>query len=107
MFKAFYEVVKTIPKGRVMSYGAVAAAAGYPRCARQVGYALHSNPHPGEIPCHRVVFRDGSLTTGFAFGGIDVQRGLLEGEGVKFTGGKVDMAACTFSPSNLKQEDKG
>lgn len=87
-----YEVVKLIPCGRVMSYGQVARLAGNPRGARAVGFALHRNPQPGVIPCHRVVFRDGSLAPGFAFGGPDEQRRLLEAEGVSFTeDGRVDM----------------
>lgn len=87
-----YEVVKKIPKGCVASYGQVAALAGNPRASRIVGYALHRNPEPGVIPCHRVVFKDGSVSTGFAFGGPGVQRELLENEGVTFTpDGKVDM----------------
>ena len=87
-----YEVVKLIPCGRVMSYGQVARLAGNPRGARAVGFALHRNPQPGVIPCHRVVFRDGSLAPGFVFGGPDEQRRLLEAEGVGFTeDGRVDM----------------
>lgn len=87
-----YEAVKLIPCGRVMSYGQVARLAGNPRGARAVGFALHRNPQPGVIPCHRVVFRDGSLAPGFAFGGPDEQRRLLEAEGVGFTeDGRVDM----------------
>ena len=87
-----YEAVKLIPYGRVMSYGQVARLAGNPRGARAVGFALHRNPQPGVIPCHRVVFRDGSLAPGFAFGGPDEQRRLLEAEGVGFTeDGRVDM----------------
>lgn len=88
-----YEAVKLIPCGCVMSYGQVARLAGNPRGARAVGFALHRNPAPGLIPCHRVVFRDGSLAPGFAFGGPDEQRRLLEAEGVGFTeDGRVDMA---------------
>lgn len=96
--KRIYEVVKDIPCGRVMSYGQVARLAGNPRGARGVGFALHRNPSPGEIPCHRVVFRDGSVTTGFAFGGPEAQRRLLEAEGVGFLeDGRVDMARyCVF-----------
>lgn len=91
-FEKIYEVVKTIPKGCVMSYGQVAALAGNPRWSRVVGYALHVNPNPKEIPCHRVVMKDGSVSPGFAFGGPEIQRSLLEGEGVTFTDdGKVDM----------------
>jgi methylated-DNA-protein-cysteine methyltransferase related protein len=85
-----YEVVRRIPKGKVATYGQVAALAGNPRNARFVGYALHSNPEPGVIPCHRVVFRDGSLAPGFAFGGPDRQRALLEDEGVSFVPPSAD-----------------
>lgn len=91
-FEKIYEVVKNIPKGKVMSYGQVAMLAGNPRWSRVVGYALHSNPDPSEIPCHRVVMKDGSVSEGFAFGGPDMQRQLLRNEGVGFTSdGKVDM----------------
>ena len=91
-FQKIYEVVKTIPKGCVMTYGQVATLAGNPRWSRVVGYALHSNPNPKEIPCHRVVMRDGCVAPGFVFGGPDVQRQLLESEGITFTNdGKVDM----------------
>ena len=50
-----------------------------------MGYALHVNPLPGEIPCHRVVNRFGGLAPAFAFGGADVQRKLLTAEGVSFS----------------------
>ena len=96
-FKRVYEVVKEVPKGKVTTYGEVARAVGAPRCARQVGWALHCNPEQGVIPCHRVVFRDGSLTDGFAFGGRDVQKAMLLAEGVKFTEEyKVDIKNCRF-----------
>lgn len=91
-FQKIYDVVKTIPEGSVMTYGQVATLAGNPRWARVVGYALHSNPNPKEIPCHRVVMRDGSVAPGFVFGGPEVQRQILESEGISFTDeGKVDM----------------
>ena len=83
-FERVYEVVEQIPEGMVATYGQVALLAGRPRSARYVGYALHSNPRPGEIPCHRVVFADGHICEGFAFGGPDAQRELLLGEGVAF-----------------------
>ena len=91
MFAAIYGVVKKIPSGRVMNYGTVATLAGHPHCARQVGFALHQNPDPDNIPCHRVVFKDGSLSPAFAFGGIQMQKKLLEKENVGFYGDKVDM----------------
>lgn len=91
-FELIYDVVKRIPRGKVMTYGQVAALAGNPHWARVVGYALHVNPEPGVIPCHRVVNRDGRVAPGFAFGGTDAQRMLLEGEGVVFLeNGLVDM----------------
>ncbi|MBE7038758.1 MAG: MGMT family protein [Ruminococcaceae bacterium] len=80
-FEKIYEVVKNIPEGKVATYGQVACLAGNPRWSRVVGYALHVNPMPGVIPCHRVVNREGKVAPGFAFGGNEVQRKLLEAEG--------------------------
>lgn len=92
-----YEMVSQIPKGRVASYGQIAGLIGAPRSARYVGYVLHSNPKPVVIPCHRVVFKDGSICTGYAFGGPEVQRALLEDEGVVFKDEThVDMTACAW-----------
>ena len=54
-FERIYKVVEKIPRGKVCTYGQVARMAGSPRWARVVGYALHANPRPGVIPCHRVV----------------------------------------------------
>ncbi len=91
-FEMIYEVVKMIPRGKVASYGQVAALAGNPRWSRVVGYALHVNPDPENIPCYRVVTKDGRLSEAFAFGGINIQRELLEKDGVEFDGdGKVIM----------------
>lgn len=84
MFEMVYEAVKRIPYGKVASYGQIAAAIGCPRCARQVGWALHVNPDPEHVPCYRVVNRQGRLAEAFAFGGVNVQRTLLENEGVQF-----------------------
>lgn len=96
-FARVYEMVKQIPAGRVASYGQIARLVGEPRKARFVGFALHSNPEPGVIPCHRVVFKDGGLAPGFAFGGPEVQRQLLEEEGVVFYDEThVDMDACAW-----------
>ena len=92
--KKIYEAVARIPEGKVASYGQIAIIAGRPGAGRYVGQALHHNPQPGIIPCHRVVFKDGRLTDGFAFGGPEVQRQLLEEEGVIFSGECVDMEKC-------------
>jgi len=84
-FTLVYKNVKRIPPGKVATYGQIAAMCGFPRNARAVGYALHVNPEPGEIPCHRVVNRQGRTAPAFAFGGAGKQRQLLEAEGVEFT----------------------
>lgn len=92
VFDKIYEIVRRIPEGKVATYGQVAALAGNPRWARVVGYALHVNPRPGIIPCHRVVNHDGRVAPAFAFGGAGVQRGLLEREGITFLpDGNVDL----------------
>lgn len=92
VFEKIYQVVKQIPKGKVATYGYVALKAGNPRWARVVGYALHNNPAPGVIPCHRVVNREGKVAAAFAFGGGDTQRALLEAEGIVFeSDGTVDL----------------
>lgn len=94
VFTRIYEQGCKIPRGTVATYGMIAASAGNPRWARVVGYALHVNPRPGEIPCHRVVHRDGAVAEGFAFGGGQSQRALLEQEGVTFLpDGRVDLQA--------------
>lgn len=91
-FEKIYEVVKSIPEGKVATYGRVAFLAGNPRWARVVGYALHVNPDPSAIPCHRVVNREGKVAQSFAFGGCEVQRRLLETEGVVFEpNGRIDL----------------
>ena len=91
-FEKVYEAVKRIPKGKVATYGQIALLCGSPRAARQVGYALHVNPQPFIIPCHRVVNRFGALASAFAFGGVEVQKALLEQEGVAVDDGKVDLS---------------
>ena len=92
VFSKIYEVVCKIPKGKVATYGQVATLAGNPRWARVVGYALHNNPAPEIIPCHRVVNREGRVAEAFVFGGGDAQRNLLEGEGIVFEkDGQIDL----------------
>ena len=99
-FEKVYEAVKQIPKGKVATYGQIACAIGAPRCARQVGFALHVNPQPFIIPCHRVVNRFGSLAPAFAFGGEDVQAALLREEGVEVReDNTVDLTRFLFQGS--------
>lgn len=90
-FEKIYVVVKQIPYGQVATYGQIAALAGNKRWARVVGYALHANPDPDNIPCYRVVNKEGRVSDAFAFGGGNKQIELLKEEGVEFINGYVDM----------------
>lgn len=93
-----FNCVSNIPKGYVVTYGDIACAIGSPRASRQVGRALHNNPSPILIPCHKVVFKDGHLPEKFAFGGISTQKELLKQEGVQFTDDiHVDMKKCHYT----------
>jgi len=97
-FDRIYEVVKKIPQGRVMTYKQVSILANV-ATPRVVGFALHVNRDPQNIPCHRVVFSNGKLTPGYAFGGEDVQREKLKNEGVVFTEkGMVDLSTSLYHP---------
>lgn len=109
-----YETVRRVPRGKVVSYGQVARLIGQPRKARFVGYAMHGNPDPWDctaqtgIPCHRVVFKDGSLAPGFAFGGPDEQRARLAAEDVTFLDdGRVDMRACQWDGRSVEGANGG
>jgi len=92
--KRIYAVVKRIPRGRVATYGQVAALAGFPRHARLAGYALHAlrEDRDPAVPWHRVINAQGRISLG-EFDGADLQRELLEAEGVLFqSNGRVDLA---------------
>ncbi len=101
-FEKIYDAVKKIPKGKVSTYGQIAAMAGNPRWSRVVGYALHVNPEPGTIPCHRVVTRNGEVSKAFAFGGENMQRQLLSEEGIEFLDdGRVDLHKYFWSGDTI------
>ncbi len=89
----YYDVVRRIPAGRVATYGQVAAEAGLPGRARQVGYAMAALPDGSDVPWHRVVNARGEISRrsgGSAF--EEIQRVLLEAEGVRFNaGGRIDL----------------
>ncbi len=91
LYNDIYNLVKLIPLGKVTTYGEIAKFLNKPHFARQVGWALHRNPDPQNIPCHRVVFADGSLSPGYAFGGQIKQFELLMGEGITFINNKVNL----------------
>lgn len=85
-----YAITKTIPRGKVMTYGQLAAMVGSPGAARAVGMCMKTNPDNSIIPCHRVVAADGKLT-GYAFGGTKTKKEILREEGVAFIGENVDL----------------
>lgn len=98
-FEKIYEEVKKIPAGKVATYGQIALMAGNPHWSQIVGYALHANPEPGIIPCHRVVNKEVKLAKSFAFGGDNIQREILKNEGVIFLDDNtVDLEKCLYVP---------
>jgi methylated-DNA-protein-cysteine methyltransferase related protein len=89
-FELVYDVVRQIPKGRVTSYGAIAAALGARSSSRMVGWAMN-NAHviKPKVPAHRVVNRMGLLTGKMHFAHPDQMQELLEKEGIKIKNDKV------------------
>lgn len=82
-FENVYEVVKLIPRGRVCTYGAIAAYLGTKTGARMVGWAMNNAHTLTDVPAHRVVNRVGALTGKFHFNSVNLMQELLELEGVK------------------------
>lgn len=97
-FERVFVVVKKIPMGKVTTYGAVAKAIGT-KDSRRVGQALHTNHNQEGIHCHRVVFANGRLAPGYAFGGPKEQLRKLQLEGVIFKDNEtVDLKSCLYTP---------
>lgn len=98
-YERIYAVVRRIPRGRVATYGQVASLAELPGHARQVGYALHALPDASRVPWHRVINAQGRVSPRAAPGWDDVQRGLLEREGIAFDdAGRVDLSRYRWRP---------
>jgi O-6-methylguanine DNA methyltransferase len=92
MSETVYEFLKTIPRGKVVTYGQIACFLGNKHLSRAVGNILHKNPDPANIPCHRVVNARGEVSQAYAFGGAEAQRRRLEAEGVLFSpDGRIDL----------------
>ena len=97
-YRRIYSVVREIPAGRVATYGQVAALAGLPGHARQVGYALHAL-RDEDVPWHRVINAQGKVSPRAEPGCDGYQRHLLEEEGVVFKlGGAVDLKRYRWKP---------
>jgi methylated-DNA-protein-cysteine methyltransferase-like protein len=96
-YQAIYAVVRRIPRGRVASYGQVAAVTGLANAARQVGYALHALPAGSTVPWHRVLSARGSVSLPGHHG--LTQRILLSQEGVQFDArARVDLTRFGWKP---------
>lgn len=90
-WERIYAAVRAIPSGRVATYGDVATLAGLDGHARQVGYALHALPEGHDVPWHRVVNARGEISARSSGDSHELQRHLLEAEGVQFRGEKIVM----------------
>ena len=98
-WERIYAVVRRIPRGRVASYGQVAALAGLPRHARQVGYALHALPEGSDVPWHRVINARGEVSPRATPGWDRLQLDLLRRERVLGAGAqRVDLERFRWDP---------
>jgi methylated-DNA-protein-cysteine methyltransferase-like protein len=96
-YEAIYAVVRRIPRGRVATYGQVATLAGLDGHARQVGYALHNLPERSDVPWHRVINARGEVSPRTAGDSHELQRMLLMGEGISFSGERISLAQYRWS----------
>jgi methylated-DNA-protein-cysteine methyltransferase-like protein len=99
--KRVYELVKRIPKGRVLTYGRVARATRLPGGARAAGRAMAACPRGQAIPWHRVVAAGGRIAVREPFASL--QRRLLESEGTRLIEGRVALAEHAWVPAPSKQ----
>ena len=86
-----YDILTTIPKGRVVTYGKLAKLLGNKNWARAIGNALHKNPDGNKYHCYRVVNSKGNLSSSYAFGGLDEQKRRLEEDGIIIVNYSVDL----------------
>ena len=100
-YERIYAAVRRIPRGRVATYGQIAALAGLGGHARQVGYALHALTTERAVPWHRVVNARGQISPRAEPGGDLIQRQLLEREGVNFdTADRLELGRYRWRPQN-------
>ncbi len=99
-YPQIYAVVRLIPRGRVATYGQIATLSGLPGHARQVGYALFRVAPEADVPWQRVVNSRGEVSySTLRHGSDDLQRALLETEGVQFsTTGRIDLRRYLWQP---------
>jgi len=98
-FEAVFEIVRQIPKGRVTSYGAIAAALGAKSSSRMVGWAMNNSHFLHNVPAHRVVNRIGLLTGKMHFAYPEQMQELLEKEGIEVKDDRIqDFERCFWDP---------
>ncbi len=98
-YRRICEVVRRIPRGRIATYGQVAALAGIPGHSRQVGYALHALSDGSQVPWQRVVNANGAISPRAEPGYDLVQRAMLEAEGVEFNDeGQLNLDRFRWRP---------
>ena len=85
-----YDYLRTIPKGKVVTYGQIAEHLGNKKMCRAVGNILHANPLPDYYPCYKVVNTQGKLAQNFGLG-IEEQKRRLEKDGIKVENYRVDL----------------
>ncbi len=90
-YEIIWEIVRQIPKGKLATYGQVAAEAGFPGQPRMVGYALHALPHRSGVPWHRVINAQGKISFPKESAAYRKQRRLLKAEGMVFHGETLDL----------------
>lgn len=93
-----YTLCRQIPKGKVATYGQLAALAGNPGASRAVGMCMKTNPDAPQTPCHRVVAANGKLTGYSGGNGISTKKEMLIKEGVSFKGDCVDLSVSLWNP---------
>lgn len=102
-----WAAVRRIPKGRVATYGQIATVAGYDGHARQVGYAMAALPQGSDVPWHRVVNSYGEISLRSGGDSDELQRLLLEAEGVEFgTNGRIDLRRYRWEPRLTKRRER-
>ena len=97
VFKKVYEIVCLIPKGKVMTYGQISELLSHSISARAVGWAM--NCCPKKVPWHRVVNASGGISTKDLTDPPELQRFLLENEGIRFSeDGRISLGRYQFNP---------
>jgi methylated-DNA-protein-cysteine methyltransferase related protein len=89
--EAIYLALMSVPAGKVITYGQLAALAGLPGAARLVGTTLNGLPENTELPCHRVINAQGKISIAEGTASFIEQKYRLETEGVKFTNNKINL----------------